>query len=79
MGLFPAERRAARKAENLDILIGFLAFFAVLLVVVIISTEATGGSALLWSPVLLAVVLLIWALWRARRRLPEPTIERKLY
>lgn len=77
--LFPAERRAARKAENLDILIGFLAFFAVVLVVVIIATEATGGSALLWSPVLLALVLAIWGLWRLRSRLPEPTIERKTY
>lgn len=77
--LFSPERRAARKAENLDILIGFLAFFAVVLVAVIITTEAQGGSALVWSPVLLLLVLAIWGLWRLRRRLPEPTIERKTY
>lgn len=77
--MFSAERRAARRAENLDILIGFMGFFAVLLVVVIIATEASGGSALIWSPVLLVLVLAIWGLWRLRSRLPEPRIERRLY
>ncbi|HXD27465.1 MAG TPA: hypothetical protein VN621_01780 [Arthrobacter sp.] len=72
-------RRAARRAENLDILIGFLSFFAAVLVVVIVTTEIQGGSALLWSPVLLALVLAIWGLWRLRSRLPEPTIDRKTY
>lgn len=73
------ERRAARRAENVDILIGFLSFFAVVLVVVIVATEFQGGSALLWSPVLLALVLAIWGLWRLRSRLPEAKIERKTY
>ncbi|WP_372699111.1 hypothetical protein [Arthrobacter sp. JSM 101049] len=73
------ERRAARRAENLDILIGFLGFFAAVLVVVIVTTELQGGSALLWSPVLLVLVLAIWGLWRLRSRLPEPKIERKTY
>ena len=61
-------RKAARKAENLDILIGFLGFFAALLVVVIVASELGGRNAAGWSITLLAIVVLMWRLIRARRR-----------
>lgn len=65
----PRDRRARWKAENLDILIGFLGFFALLLIPVIIATEIGGDSAALWSLLLLALVLVLWRLWRVRQRL----------
>lgn len=61
-------RRQQRKAENLDILIGFLGFFAVALVVVIIAMEISGRNAAMWSVALFGVVLSIWGLFRVRRR-----------
>ncbi|WP_051478852.1 hypothetical protein [Arthrobacter sp. H5] len=63
-----ADRRQQRKAENLDILIGFLGFFAIALVVVIIAMEVSGQNAALWSIILLGVVLAIWRLFRARQK-----------
>lgn len=61
-------RRQSRKAENLDILIGFLGFFALVLVVAIIAMEISGRNAAMWSVALFAVVLSIWGLFRVRRR-----------
>lgn len=77
--MFSPRRKGTRTAENLEILIGFLGFFAAVLVVIIIAMEARGGSALVWSPVLLLVVLAIRGLWRVRRRLPDTGIERRMY
>lgn len=64
---FP-NRRRNRKQENLDILLGFLGFFGVVLVVVIIASELNGRNAAPWSLTLLGVVLTSWALYRARQR-----------
>jgi hypothetical protein len=61
-------RRRERIAENVDILIGFLGFFVVLLVVVIITMEVNGQNAAMWSVGLLGVVLAIWGLLKVRRR-----------
>ncbi|MFP5316256.1 MAG: hypothetical protein ACLGHS_12895 [Actinomycetes bacterium] len=63
-----ANRRKERLAENLDILIGFLGFFAVVLVVVIIVIQLRGDNAAMWSLTLLGAVLALWALYRARQR-----------
>lgn len=77
--MFSPERKMIRRAENVDIVIGFLGFFAAVLVVVTVVTELHGASAVGWSLLLLLDVLAIWGLWRLRRRLPEPEIHRKLY
>ncbi|MHA7293142.1 hypothetical protein [Arthrobacter sp. HLT1-21] len=63
-----SNRRQQRKAENLDILIGFLGFFVVALVVVIVAMEISGRNAALWSVALFAVLLSMWGLFRVRRR-----------
>lgn len=63
-----ANRRKERLAENLDILIGFLGFFAVVLVVVIIAVQLRGDNAAMWSVVLLAIVLSMWGLIKKRPR-----------
>lgn len=65
--MVPSNRRRNRKQENLDILLGFLSFFGVVLVVVIIASEVNGRNAAPWSLTLLAVVLSVWALYRAGR------------
>lgn len=62
-----SNRRRDRKQENLDILLGFLSFFGVVLVVVIIASELNGRNAAPWSLALLGVVLSVWALYRAGR------------
>ncbi|MHA7264705.1 hypothetical protein ACX80W_16060 [Arthrobacter sp. TMN-37] len=61
-------RRRDRRQENLDILLGFLGFFGLVLVVVIIASELDGRNAAPWSVTLLGVVLALWALRRAKRR-----------
>ncbi|WP_309071363.1 hypothetical protein [Arthrobacter sp.] len=61
-------RRKERLAENLDILIGFLGFFAVVLVVVIIAIQLRGDNAAMWSVLLLAIVLGMWGLYKVRQR-----------
>jgi hypothetical protein len=61
-------RRKERLAENLDILIGFLGFFAVVLVVVIITIQLRGDNAAMWSVALLAIVLSMWGLFKIRPR-----------
>ena len=63
-----ANRRKERLAENLDILIGFLGFFAVVLVVVIIAIQLRGDNAATWSVLLLAIVLGMWGLFKVRQR-----------
>lgn len=63
-----ANRRKERLAENLDILIGFLGFFAAVLVVVIIAIQLRGDNAAMWSVLLLAIVLSMWGLFRVRQR-----------
>ena len=68
--------KRVRSGEDLDILIGFLGFWALVLFVVTAFREVTGGPALVPALILLVVVLLIWAMMRLRRRLPPRTTRR---
>jgi uncharacterized protein (DUF983 family) len=65
------ERRLARSGEDFDIIIGFLGFWAVVLLVVTVWMEVTGQPALWWALGLLATLLAIYGMLRLRRRLPE--------
>ena len=65
------ERRLARSGEDFDIIIGFLGFWAVVLLVVTVWMEVTGQPALWWALGLLATLLAIYGMVRLRRRLPD--------
>jgi len=65
------ERRLARSGEDFDIIIGFLGFWAVVLVVVTVWMEVTGQPALWWALGLLATLLAIYGMLRLRRKLPD--------
>ncbi|UZX01734.1 hypothetical protein F8G81_03195 [Arthrobacter sp. CDRTa11] len=65
-----SERRRARSGEDFDIIIGFLGFWAVVLLVVTVWMEVTGQPALGWALGLLASLLAIYGMVRLRRRLP---------
>jgi hypothetical protein len=60
----------------LDIVIGFLGFWALVLLVATAFRELTGGPALVPALILLFVVLAIWAMMRLRRGLPPRTTRR---
>ncbi|WP_120521089.1 hypothetical protein [Arthrobacter celericrescens] len=66
-------RRKRRSAEDLDILIGFLGFWTLVLLVTTVWMELTAQPALGWALGLLASVLALWGLVRLRRRLPART------
>ncbi len=66
-----SERRLARSGEDFDIIIGFLGFWAVVLVVVTVWMEVTGQPALWWALGLLATLLAIYGMVRLRRKLPD--------
>ncbi|MFJ3958155.1 hypothetical protein [Arthrobacter sp. NPDC090010] len=70
-------RRLMRSAEDLDIVLGMLGFWTLVLFVVTVWTEVTGGPALGWALGLLAAVLLLWGLIRLRRRLPSRVMGRR--
>ncbi|WP_248763026.1 hypothetical protein [Pseudarthrobacter sp. SSS035] len=65
------ERRLARSGEDFDIIIGFLGFWAVVLLVVTVWMEVTGQPALWWALGLLAMLLAVYGMVRLRRRLPD--------
>lgn len=65
--------RRVRSAEDLDIIIGFLSFWALVLLIVTVAMELTAQPALGWALGLLAVVLAIWGMVKLRRRLPTRT------
>ena len=65
-----------RFEDDLDIIIGFLGFWALILLVVTMFREVTGQPALLPAMILLVVVLAIWGMLRLRRRLPPRTARR---
>lgn len=71
----PGTKRV-RSAEDFDIIIGFLAFWGLVLLVVTVSMEVTGQPALGWALCLLAVVLALWGMLRLRRKLPQRTTRR---
>ena len=55
--------------EAVDVGIGFVGFFAVAFFVITLVCELTGQPALVWALVTLVLVLLLVALWQARRRI----------
>jgi hypothetical protein len=68
-----SDLRRVRSAEDLDIVLGLLGFWGLVLLVVTISAELTAQPALGWALGLLAVVLAMWGLIRMRRKLPPRT------
>ena len=68
--------RKHRSAEDFDIIIGFLAFWALILVVVTVVLEVTGRPALIPALILLVVVLAIWGMLRLRKTLPARAVRR---
>jgi hypothetical protein len=69
--------KRARSGEDFDIIIGFLAFWAVVLLVVTVWMEVTVQSALGWAVGLLAILLALYGMVRLRRRLPARTATRQ--
>jgi hypothetical protein len=65
------ERRLARSGEDFDIIIGFLGFWALVLLVVTVWMEVTAQPALGWALGLLASLLAIYGMVRLRRKLPD--------
>lgn len=63
-------RKKQRFAEDFDIIIGFLGFWALVLFVVTVVLEITGRPALIPALILGAVVLATWGMLRLRKSLP---------
>ncbi|HEU4668811.1 MAG TPA: hypothetical protein VFS79_14240 [Arthrobacter sp.] len=64
-------RRLLRSGEDFDIIIGFLGFWALVLLVVTVWMEVTAQPALGWALGLLATLLALYGMLRLRRRLPD--------
>ncbi|MFD5278739.1 hypothetical protein ACFWIX_14430 [Pseudarthrobacter sp. NPDC058362] len=62
--------RLVRSGEDFDIIIGFLGFWALVLLVVTVWKELTGQPALWWALGLLATLLAIYGMHRLRGKLP---------
>ncbi|MDJ0316780.1 hypothetical protein QMG40_06245 [Arthrobacter sp. H35-MC1] len=60
-----------KSAEDFDIIIGFLGFWAVVLFAVTVWLELTGEPALIWAIGLLLVCLGLWGMIRLRKKLPQ--------
>jgi hypothetical protein len=69
--------KRARSGEDFDIIIGFLGFWAVVLLVVTVWMEVTAQPALGWAVGLLAALAAIYGMVRLRRRLPGRTATRR--
>jgi len=61
--------RQSSRAMHLDLLIGFLGFFTFLTFAFTLYAEVTGEDATTEALILLALVLILWGLFRLRRRL----------
>ncbi|UKA59069.1 hypothetical protein [Arthrobacter sp. FW306-2-2C-D06B] len=74
----PAKEQHSRvkSAEDFDLVIGFLGFWALVLLVITVAAELTAQPALGWALGLLAVLLALWGMLRLRRRLPARTSRR---
>lgn len=74
MGLFnPGSGRGSNpraRAQRLDMALGILGFFTFMAAVQTVILEVQGKPAALSALILLALVVVLWAIWRARRRLP---------
>lgn len=71
------ENRRVRSGEDFDIIIGFLGFWAVVLLAVTVWSEVTAQPALGWAVGLLATLLALYGMIRLRRRLPRRTSTRR--
>jgi hypothetical protein len=58
--------RQSPRAAHLDMLIGFLGFFALLMFVVTAVDELSGETPVVKALILLGLVLAIWGLFRLR-------------
>ena len=76
-GLVRNEHKRARSGEDFDIIIGFLGFWAVVLLAVTVWMEVTAQPALLWALGLLAMLGALYGMIRLRRRLPDRTASRR--
>lgn len=67
----PAQQGApkGRGAEHLDMGIGFLGFWGIVLLITVVWLELTGGPALGWALLLAAVVIIMALLLRFRAKL----------
>jgi membrane protein implicated in regulation of membrane protease activity len=55
--------------HQVDLLIGFTGFFAVMFFIITVVRELTGQPALTWAIVLLVLVVVLALLWRRRTRI----------
>ena len=69
--------RRVRSGVDFDIIIGFLGFWAVVLLAVTVWMEVTAQPALGWALGLLVTLLALYGMIRLRRRLPERTGSRR--
>jgi len=69
-------QKKQRFAEDFDIIIGFLGFWALVLFVVTVVLEITGRPALIPALILGAVVLATWGMLRLRKSLPPRAVRR---
>ena len=72
-----AAHRRVRSGEDFDIIIGFLGFWAVVLLVVTVWMEVTAQPAVGWALGLLATLLALYGMVRLRKRLPARTASRR--
>ena len=73
----PVAPKRVRSGEDFDIIIGFLGFWAVVLLAVTIWMEVTAQPAVWWALGLLATLLALYGMVRLRRRLPARTATRR--
>ncbi|XAS68784.1 hypothetical protein V3C33_05745 [Micrococcaceae bacterium Sec5.7] len=71
------QHRRVRSGEDFDIILGFLGFWAVVLLTVTVWMELTGQPALGWALGLLGILLVVFGMYRLRRRLPSRTVTRR--
>ncbi|WP_454700075.1 hypothetical protein [Arthrobacter humicola] len=76
-GRVRSENRRTRSGEDFDIIIGFLGFWAVVLLVVTVWGELTAQTVVGWALGLLGVLLALYGMVRLRRRLPARTATRQ--
>ena len=73
----PIAPKRVRSGEDFDIIIGFLGFWAVVLLVVTVWMEVTAQPAVFWALGLLATLLALYGMVRLRKRLPARTATRR--
>jgi hypothetical protein len=59
-------QRQSQRAMHLDMLIGFLGFFGMLMFVATVADELSGETPVIKALILLGFVLAIWGLFRLR-------------